>query len=82
MSFVEAMKTQGLTAAAAVRGQRLLKIEQMATPTLLSKTCRICLVRKVMHEPSTWHYRPLIDPTAVIAACDYHTAAAVRGYLG
>jgi len=82
MSFVDTMRIQGLTASDAVRGQRLLKIEQMATPVLLSRPCQICRVRKVATpRPSTWHYQPLIDLAALITACDYHTAVAVRGYL-
>lgn len=81
-NFVTAMMVQGLAASEAVRGRRLLKIGQMSTPVLLSRPCQICMVRKVVPpRPSTWHYRPLIDATALIMACDVHTSGAVRGYL-
>lgn len=82
LSFVNAMRIQGIAPSDAIRGQRLLKIARMATPVLLSKPCQICKARAVKEvRPSSWHYRPLIDATAVIVACDEHTARVVRGYL-
>ena len=89
--FVVAMKEHGLTGSAAIRGLRLLTIEPMATPELLSRPCGICAVRKRAEErrpggrgvafelnPSTWIYRPFINDSHPITACDYHTAQAVR----
>ena len=89
--FVVAMKTHGLTGSAAIRGLRLLKIEPMATPELLSRPCGICVVRKRVEarrpgysalaielNPSTWIYRPFINDNHPITACDFHTAQAVR----
>lgn len=79
--FIEAMKTQGLTASAAIRGLRLLKIHPMAAPELLSRPCGICVSRKRAEpNPSTWIYRPIIGGDHRITACDHHTARAVRAY--
>lgn len=80
-SFIEAMKAHGLTASAAIRGLRLLTIQPMGTPDLLSRPCGICVVRKRAEpSPSTWIYRPIIDGNHRITACDHHTAGAVRAY--
>ena len=84
--FIAAMTAQGLTAAIAIRGLRLLRILPVPTPELLSKPCMICAVRKRAElNPSTWYYRPILadEPcltASVIVACDQHTAGAVRAY--
>ena len=84
--FIAAMTAQGLTAATAIRGLRLLRIRQVPTPELLSKRCVICAVRKRAElNPSTWYYRPILDgepcvSASVIVACDHHMAGAVRAY--
>ncbi len=84
--FIAAMTAQGLTAASAIRGLRLLRIRQVPTPELLSKPCVICAVRKrAPLNRSTWYYRPILDDepyatASVIIACDDHMAGAVRAY--
>ena len=84
--FIAAMTAHGLTAATAIRGLRLLRIRQVPTPELLSKSCMICAARKCAAlNPSTWFYRPILDgepcaTASVIVACDHHTAGAVRAY--
>lgn len=79
--LVQFMKVHGLTASATVRGQRLLRVQPMATPLLLSRPCQICLIRRPANaDLSAWIYRPLIDATTVITACDFHTACAIRTY--
>lgn len=79
--LVAAMQARGLSATVAIRGLRLLKIQPVATPELLSSACQICVARKLAApSPSTWIYRPLIDGENRITACDHHTATAVRAY--
>jgi hypothetical protein len=81
MVFIKVMKSHGLTASAAIRGLRLLKIQPMAPPELLSRPCGICVVRKrAAPSPSTWIYRPIIDGNHRITTCDHHMASAVRVY--
>jgi hypothetical protein len=79
--FVAVMQVHGLTASSAIRGLRLLGIKPMPTPELLSRSCQICVIRKLAEpRPSTWFYRPLIEGENRITACDHHTATAVRAY--
>ncbi len=82
-TLVRAMSVHGLTAANVVRGQRLLKIQAMATPLLLSQPCGRCVKHRGRDNAdlSTWFYQPAIGGIPVnLLACDTHMAAAIRVY--